>query len=149
MHGDIPYGLHVLHRCDVRLCVNPSHLFLGTPTDNACDAVAKGRKPIGEQVSKLTEDQAREIRSSTDRIKVLMARFGVSQSTICNIRKRRTWKHLNFPTTPSYNRTKLTPEKVRQIRAMSCSQAAIARQFNVDPKTISSIKRNCAWKHVL
>src|SRR3990167_4818473 len=43
-NGPIPHGLHVLHRCDVRSCCNPEHLFVGTNQDNIADSVAKGRR---------------------------------------------------------------------------------------------------------
>jgi hypothetical protein len=43
VNGSIPSGLHVLHRCDVPPCINPSHLFLGTQADNMADMYRKRR----------------------------------------------------------------------------------------------------------
>lgn len=47
VNGDIPSGLFVCHTCDVRNCVNPSHLFLGTQRDNVQDMLRKGRGVTG------------------------------------------------------------------------------------------------------
>lgn len=40
----VPAGMHVLHKCDVPLCINPDHLFLGTNQENILDSVKKGRR---------------------------------------------------------------------------------------------------------
>jgi hypothetical protein len=96
--GEIADNLLVCHKCDNPKCVNPNHLFLGTNKENTMDMVAKGRayRPVGVDVhnSKLSEDDVRFIRSSHDRNFKLAERFKVSQATICIIRKRLIWKHI-------------------------------------------------------
>jgi hypothetical protein len=52
-NGEVPAGALVLHKCDVRCCVNPDHLFLGSPQDNTQDMIAKGRRsPLCGNVSR-------------------------------------------------------------------------------------------------
>lgn len=64
-YGPIPDGMCVLHRCDVPLCVNPAHLFLGTNEENVDDMIRKGRNVKGEAngESKLKVDDVRNIRA--------------------------------------------------------------------------------------
>lgn len=42
-HGPAPEAKPLaLHRCGVRRCINPTHLYWGDRTDNACDSVTDG-----------------------------------------------------------------------------------------------------------
>lgn len=63
-NGPIPTKLLVLHHCDNRKCVNPSHLFLGTAQDNTRDAVAKGRLDYWENLRKARAARIANLRLS-------------------------------------------------------------------------------------
>ena len=94
--GEIPDGLHVLHRCDTRCCVNPEHLFLGTNRDNIDDMLRKGRSRRGERHldAKLTEEQVRAIRKDPRTHRELSAEYGVGYGVIGQIKRREIWKHV-------------------------------------------------------
>lgn len=96
--GPIPKGLFVCHRCDNPSCVNPDHLFAGTPMQNTKDMVAKGRQNIayGERqgTSKLTDEAVHAIRSSNELQRVLADRYGVTQSLISYVKSRKIWPHI-------------------------------------------------------
>lgn len=101
-YGDIPTGFFVCHHCDNRLCVNPGHLFLGTPKDNNRDMMEKGRQyfPLGEEASnaKLSTQQVIEIRNrhATEVItqRQLAIEYGIGFKGINKIIKRQRWKHV-------------------------------------------------------
>lgn len=97
-HGD-PGGSLVLHKCDVRSCVNTEHLFLGSHAANGADMVAKGRsaKGSGHSQARLSESQVLEIRrlrASGARQKALATAFDCDPSTVSNIVTRKTWTHI-------------------------------------------------------
>lgn len=97
--GPIPEGLCILHKCDNRQCVRPDHLFPGTNADNSADMVIKGRQARGERSprSKLSEPEVLQIRArrlAGETLKVVAADYGVDFSTISDIDRRKTWKHV-------------------------------------------------------
>lgn len=97
-NGKIPDGLFVCHKCDVRNCVNPDHLFLGTAKDNMQDCLSKGRFRTrtlhGEDhgSSKITAAIAREIKGAPGKYRDIGAMFGVSSGHVWKIKSGRLWK---------------------------------------------------------
>lgn len=98
--GCIPAGRMVCHQCDVPLCVNPDHLYLGDAASNIRDAVVRGRmkKPpvhygLMNANATLTEAQVAEVRRLRAQgvsQRAVAARFKCSQSTVWRITHRIT-----------------------------------------------------------
>lgn len=103
-NGEIPDGLHVCHKCDNPACVNPDHLWLGTNHENRLDSMRKGRTHGGRFLGvlhpshKLTEEDVLEIRflysSGSYQQQLLGLMFGVDFTTIGDIVRLKSWKHL-------------------------------------------------------
>ena len=99
VNGPIPDGMLVCHKCDNPSCVNPDHMFLGTHSDNAQDALRKGRlNPArGEKSgnSKLTQvdiDIIRQMARIGKPQKVIAGFFPVSPKQISVIVNSIQWK---------------------------------------------------------
>lgn len=100
--GEIPDDKIVMHTCDTPLCVNPSHLKLGTIAENNLDRDSKGRstKLLGESHSRstITNDQAREIKQSLIEglsPKYISDKLNISIHIVRQIKSNRTWVHID------------------------------------------------------
>lgn len=83
-NGPIPDGLWVLHQCDNRICVRPTHLFLGTHQDNMNDMVAKGRASGGKapMLQAASEQMLIDYRSGLFTYEQLAEKYAVSTKTV-------------------------------------------------------------------
>lgn len=99
-YGEIPKGMDVCHKCDNPSCINPKHLFLGTPRDNAVDCLNKGRRHdiSGENKhnAKLTKTDVENIRKIYElkelSLRELARKYNVNRKTMWNAITGKTWK---------------------------------------------------------
>lgn len=95
-------GLMVCHRCHIRTCVNPNHLYVGTGEDNMHDMQEAGRDNYfhGEKHYRttLTESDVYEIRrlaaSKTMTHQEIAEQFEICRAAVGSIASRKNWKHL-------------------------------------------------------
>ncbi len=99
VHGAIPDGLFIMHRCDNVRCVRLEHLKLGTPKDNSQDMSRKGRSARGERQgrSKLCPCAVRAMRRLRAEgliVREIAQRFGVARDTAGKVCRGESWGHL-------------------------------------------------------
>jgi hypothetical protein len=76
-NGTIPDNMHVLHKCDIRCCVNPAHLFIGTNQDNILDSIKKNRR-----FRKFTPQEVEYLLSSTEPISAIAEHLGKTRHAV-------------------------------------------------------------------
>jgi hypothetical protein len=93
-----PVGMDVCHHCDVRNCVRPDHLYVGSRRQNMADCTTRRRhnKPVGAAhwSAKLSDDAVREIRrrhSLGERQESIATSFDINAATVSRV-ARRVWR---------------------------------------------------------
>ena len=122
--------LFICHKCDVRDCCNPSHLFIGTPLDNARDMVIKGRSASGDaNGSRAKPDKLRRGDNHPMKLRPEVILRG-----------------------ESHGNSKLTESLVIEMRRLYStgerSKAELRRLFGVGYSQVSRILNRESWAHL-
>jgi hypothetical protein len=106
-NGPVPDGLFICHKCNNRRCVNPDHLYAGTPKENAIDTMRSGNCAVGEGNgnSQLNETSVKAILNDERPYGKIAKDYGTTETTIYNIKNRKTWKHIPYHSEPVRNNT--------------------------------------------
>ena len=94
-NGAIPDEKFLCHQCDVRTCVNPGHLFIGTALENGRDCASKGR----ERNQKITDQQAIEIYEmykSGIITREICRKYGITRAQVTDIAHGRSFARLGL-----------------------------------------------------
>jgi hypothetical protein len=158
-YGPIPKGMRVHASCGNRLCVNPSHLFLGP---------GKGGSKPGEKchLALLTDKQvleARRLFTEGTTAHVLGEKYGVHYTTIKYALLRKTWRHLpalNVELSPGDIKRRIASEKrnvkltadqvvsIRKHHRCGVPTSALAKTYGVTKENILLIVQRKTWKHI-
>lgn len=126
--GPVPKGMEVCHTCDVPLCVNPEHLFLGTKRDNMQDCLRKGRFSVG--------DRHREALARRD------FAYGEEHARRTREKARRGEQHVH---------AKLTEELVHEIRFgkyKNLPQDVVGAALGISQSNVCMIRKYRTWRHL-
>lgn len=149
-NGQIPHdgsyhGICVCHKCDVKLCCNPSHLFLGTQQDNVKDRDAKRRTASGDKSGAHTHPES-------------LARGNANGSRTMPERLARGDKHGShtksecWPRGDVHGMSKLIASQVIEIRALyaagDITKKSLGAMFGVSASTAGNIINRKNWKHI-
>ncbi len=161
--GIQPQHLCVCHTCDMPLCCNPKHLFLGTNADNMRDRNKKGRQAKGEKLhtARLTEENVIKISQAQKAYfhgqdVALAGEYGVASNAIRAIRTGEHWAHLESVKAVSSMRVskpQLTEQQVVKIKndlkTFRRGQGKIlAEKYNTTLKAIYRIRQGVTWSHI-
>ena len=97
---DLHHGYVVMHTCDNRLCVNPSHLVLGTQKENVRDMDKKGRRKVAckkgssHHMTSITEEQAAQIYGMSGVYRAIAEHIGCTLAVVKSIKRQVTWSHV-------------------------------------------------------
>lgn len=93
-NGPLAEGEAVLHKCDVRACVRPDHLFKGDAAANMQDCIAKGRLPFGSGLSPAQVLEARHRVEGGESRRSIARGFGVTKSTVARAVRGDTYRSI-------------------------------------------------------
>lgn len=157
--GSIPDGKGVLHTCDHKPCVNPEHLYAGTPKENIRDALERGQILIGDlswprtHKERMASGDRNGSHTHPERFPRGERHYAYGHPELADRLHKALEEHPEKrPRGMNHRNSKLTDDSVREIRALYASgghtHKQLAAQFGVGVAIINHVVRRQSWTHV-